>query len=195
MRRAVAFAALGLPPVLWPAAHLWAEPRVQAWSAGWVPGAPDLSTIVRLAYSFDLWTIRMLPFVMIPIWLAQPLIIWAIAKRAGAASAASGAKPRDVLSWWSVSLVPSVALLIITLVWDARLPLQVLFFAMWVSLVAFWIAIATAYGVQLRRRREHREAWHPRWLLGLGWLGGFGWLMLPVMGLLTSRRDSVAKAG
>jgi hypothetical protein len=163
--------------------------------AGWVPGAPGLSEVVRLAYSFDLWTIRMLPFVMLPILLAQPLIIWAIGKLAGATSAASVARSRDVLYWWCVSLAPGVALLIITLVWDARLPIQVLFFVIWLGLVAFWVAIATAYGVQLRRRSEDRGAWHPRWLLGMGWLGGFGWLMLPVVGLVTLRRDGVPKAG
>jgi hypothetical protein len=190
MRPKAVFAVLTLPVFLLAVVTLWAH--VQA--SGWTPAAGELSLPIRAALALDNWVIRLLPFAVIPAALIWPVIVWGITAVTGASSSRSSATRADVVRWWAASgsffIASGVASAVLFLYRPAvELPSTALACLAWGGIVAFWLSLAAAYGVQQKRHASGESSWASGDLLvGVGALNCLGLFALPLLAFIAFRR-------
>ena len=197
MRPKAVFAVLTLPAALFAVITLWAH--VQA--SGWTSAAGELSLPIRAALTLDNWVIRLLPFAGIPAALIWPVIVWGITAVTGASSSSNCATRADVLRWWAVSggffIAGGVASAVLLLYRPtAEMPSTALACLAWGGIVAFWLSLAAAYGVQQKRHASRESSWASGDLLvGVGALNCLGLFALPLLAFIAFRRSESSAGG
>jgi hypothetical protein len=196
MRPKAVFAALTLPAALLAGVTMWGH----AEASGWTPAAGELSLPVRAALALDNWVIRLLPFAMIPVALLWPVIVWGLESITGAASHRNSATRADVVGWWAASgsLFLAVGIASAVLFFyrpTVEVPAAALACVAWVGIVAFWLSLAAAFGVQQKRYASRESAWTSgRLLVGVGALNCVGLFALPLLAFIAFRQGESRSA-
>jgi hypothetical protein len=196
MRRGLVFGVLSVPVLALAPILL----RAQALASAWSPASGELSLPVRAALALDNGIVRWLPLVGILLALVWPFIVLAIAALTGEFSARNRVTYRDVAFWWCVSAIDFGAVLAVLgagyLLGSWTEPPVVLAASVaWPGIVAFWVSLAAAYGVQRQKRAADARAWDPKWLLaGLVALNSVGMAVLPLLAAIAFRRDAAFSA-
>jgi hypothetical protein len=197
MRPKAVFTVLALPAALLAGVTLWAH----AEAAGWTPAAGELRLPVRAALALDHWVIRLLPFALIPVALIWPVMVWGLAIITGAASHRNSATRADVVGWWAASgsLFLAIGLASAALFLyrpTAEVPAAALACVAWGGIVAFWLSLAAAFGVQQKRYASRESEWTPgRLLVGVAALNCVGLFALPLLAFIAFRKGESRSAG
>jgi hypothetical protein len=193
MRRAGLFLALTVPVALWAGVSVWAQSK----ASGWTPALGELSLSVRVALASQQWATRLLPFAIIPVACAWPLILPGIALLTRNSHSRAVTR-RDVATWWCISVVAFGAMLLMGGVVYFResgreVATPLLACLGWMGIVAFWVSLGTAYGVQQIQHAARQSTWHPRELLaGLAVLNCVGLYALPLLAVIAFRKSERA---
>jgi hypothetical protein len=180
------FATLSGPALVWPYLRLWAQAKLDAWT----PAAGDLSLLARVGIYLDNWAIRFAPLAVVLALILGPLVVLGVAALTRVSSPYSEPTRGDVLAWWCVSLAVGGILPLSA----GRNPFgasSVFFSVLWTAVVAFWVSLAAAYGIQREGRRATPHTWHPGWLLGLAAVPSVGVLLLPILAFTVFRPAAV----
>lgn len=190
MRRAGLFLALTAPVALWAGVSVWAGSK----ASGWTPALGELGLPVRVALASQQWVIRLLPFAILPVAVAWPLVLPVIAALTRSPESRTDVVRKDVAIWWCISAVAFGAMLLAGGLVYFRQPetegaTPVLICLGWMGMVAFWVSLGTAYAVQQSRHAARKSGWRPRELLaGLAVLNCVGLYALPLLAIIAFRR-------
>lgn len=185
MSRRAVFAIAAAPAIAWIPVTLWLHAHLDEW----IGSGTVLPLGVRLALFADNQFVRVMPFAVLAIALAMPLLAWGAAHLRASGPAGH---VRSLATWSCLSLGLQCAAFVAFWKAPTALVLAGLLSAWWVGIVAYVLGLGAAVAVQRDRWSAGRSTWHPRTVLWIGWLatfvGGAGYLV-PALVWFGARRD------